>query len=122
MNNGKNITMISELPELEDMDPKIQKHIRVHKTQTEQYHPQYIESENYNQPPHPPPPMRYNKPVYNDVNPVNPLQYNCIDIARHVEQCPICSRFYHCDKTFYIIIIAILAVVCLLLMKKILGA
>lgn len=46
---------------------------------------------------------------------------NCIDIARHIQDCPICSKFYSSDKTIYIIIIVILAIVTLLLLKRILN-
>lgn len=49
------------------------------------------------------------------------LYINCIDIAKHIQDCPICSRFYRCDTTLYTIIIVILAIVCLLLMKRILN-
>uniref|UniRef100_A0A6C0EL58 Uncharacterized protein n=1 Tax=viral metagenome TaxID=1070528 RepID=A0A6C0EL58_9ZZZZ len=45
---------------------------------------------------------------------------NCIDIAKHVQDCPICSRFYRNDTTVYIIAIVVLAIVCLLLLKKVL--
>lgn len=48
-------------------------------------------------------------------------QFNCIDIARHIQDCPICSKFYSSDKTIYIIVIVILAIVCLLLLKKVLN-
>lgn len=48
-------------------------------------------------------------------------QFNCIDIARHIQDCPICSKFYSSDKTIYIIVIVILAIVCLLLIKKVLN-
>jgi hypothetical protein len=46
---------------------------------------------------------------------------NCIDIAKHVQDCPICSRFYNNDKTTYVITIVVLSIVCLLLLKKILN-
>lgn len=45
---------------------------------------------------------------------------NCIEIANHVANCPICSRFYNTDKTAYIIAIIILALICLVLLKKVL--
>lgn len=121
MNNGSNITMISDLPELEDIEPKVQKHIRVHKpnTRQEQYHSQYqpqnIEPEEYT------PPLPRKQPIYSqDLITPSPSNFNCIDIAKHVEQCPICSRFYHCDKTFYVVTIAVLIIICLMLLKKIL--
>jgi hypothetical protein len=46
---------------------------------------------------------------------------SCLDIAEHVVNCPICSKFYNDDKTIYIIAIIVLAVICLLLLKKILS-
>ncbi len=46
---------------------------------------------------------------------------NCIDIARHIQDCPICSKFYSSDKTIYIIVIVILAIVTLLLLKRVLN-
>jgi hypothetical protein len=51
----------------------------------------------------------------------NPMSYNCVDVAKHIEGCPICSKFYHNDKTVYIIAIVVLSIVCLLLMKRVLN-
>jgi len=45
---------------------------------------------------------------------------SCLHIANHIYECPICSRFYKCDKTVYIICIVVLAIVCLLLLKRVL--
>lgn len=45
---------------------------------------------------------------------------SCLDISHHVKDCPICSKFYNCDKTIYIIIIVVLAIIVLLLLKKVL--
>jgi hypothetical protein len=47
-------------------------------------------------------------------------QINCIDIISHVQACPLCSKFYNNDRTFYIISILVLLAVCLLLSKKLL--
>jgi hypothetical protein len=58
-------------------------------------------------PPGPPPPM--------------PPVINCIEIANHIQGCPICSRFYNNDKTVYIIAIVVLTIVCLLLLKRVLN-
>lgn len=44
---------------------------------------------------------------------------SCIDVANHLASCPICSRYYNNDKTIYIIAIIVLAVVCILLLKKV---
>lgn len=51
----------------------------------------------------------------------DPLSYNCVDIAKHIQNCPICSRFYNNDHTAYIIAIVVLAIVCLLLLKRVLN-
>lgn len=45
----------------------------------------------------------------------------CLEIADHVGACPICSRFYKNDNTIYIIAIVILAIICILLLKKVLN-
>ena len=45
---------------------------------------------------------------------------SCLDVAEHVTNCPICSKFYNDDKTIYIIAIIVLAVICMLLLKKVL--
>ena len=45
---------------------------------------------------------------------------SCIDIANHVKDCPICSKFYNNDKTVYIIVIVVLVIIVLLLLKKVL--
>jgi hypothetical protein len=59
-----------------------------------------------------PPPMQ--------MMPLSPLMISCIDISKHVQDCPICSRFYNNDKTVYIIVIIVLSIICLLLLKKVL--
>jgi negative regulator of genetic competence, sporulation and motility len=46
---------------------------------------------------------------------------HCLDIANHVSSCPICTKFYHNDKTLYLFVIACLAIVCLLLLKRVLN-
>lgn len=58
--------------------------------------------------------------IYNSEN-KDPLSFNCRDIATHIENCPICSRFYNNDKTAYIIAIVVLCIVCLLLLKRVLN-
>jgi hypothetical protein len=45
---------------------------------------------------------------------------SCIDVANHIELCPICSRHYNSDMK-YIVIIILLTIVCLLMLKKILN-
>lgn len=49
------------------------------------------------------------------------MNMSCIDISKHIQECPVCSKFYSNDKTVYIIAIVVLAVVCLLLLKRVLN-
>lgn len=43
----------------------------------------------------------------------------CIDVARHIDACPICSRLYDTDKTLYILAIIGLLILCFLMVKRI---
>ena len=45
---------------------------------------------------------------------------SCLDVAEHIANCPICSKFYNTDKTIYIIAIIALSIICILLLKKLL--
>lgn len=45
---------------------------------------------------------------------------SCLDVADHISKCPICSKFYNTDKTIYLIAIITLAIICILLLKKVL--
>jgi hypothetical protein len=46
---------------------------------------------------------------------------SCLSVADHVDNCPICSKFYrNSDKTIYIIVIVVLIIICLLLFKRVL--
>jgi hypothetical protein len=45
---------------------------------------------------------------------------NCLSVAKHAENCLVCSKLYKQDRTIYIISIAILSIICILLLKKIL--
>lgn len=129
--NNNNVTHLSELPELEDLekrnsdyngilsrqvdDEKYQKYLRnTHKVDAlsgMSSHNNYMQ-EQYQMEQQPPQRMM--------MPPVQPFG-NCIDVARHIQDCPICSKFYSSDKTIYIIIIVILAIVTLLLLKRILN-
>ena len=44
----------------------------------------------------------------------------CIQVADHIQSCPICSKFYRNDNTAYVIAIVVLIIICILLMKKVL--
>jgi hypothetical protein len=63
-----------------------------------------------------------NQMQYNSFRSFN-LPHNspsCIDIAEHIANCPICSKFYNTDKSIYIIAIIVLVILCILLLKKVL--
>ena len=45
---------------------------------------------------------------------------SCLVVAAHIANCPICSKFYSNDKTIYLVLIAVLAIICIILLKKIL--
>lgn len=61
-------------------------------------------------------------PQHNLQQPINKIPsnspYSCLDIAGHINNCPICSKFYNNDKSLYIVTIVILIIVCALLLKK----
>ena len=44
---------------------------------------------------------------------------SCVDMAQHAANCPVCSRLYTNDKTWYILTIIILCIICILLLKKV---
>lgn len=45
---------------------------------------------------------------------------DCITIHDHIQNCPLCSKFYNNDRTVYIIAIIVLAIICIILLKKVL--
>ena len=80
---------------------------------------------------HKQPPL--SRPNMSNVNFDNELEFNsyktfniphnsptCLDVAEHIANCPICSKFYNNDKTIYIITIVVLAIICIMLLKKVL--
>lgn len=65
----------------------------------------------------------YNIPNPNHMNHMNYMnnrQLTCVEIAKHIKECPICSKFYDTDKSIYIIVIIVLAICCIVLLKKLL--
>ena len=46
---------------------------------------------------------------------------SCLQVADHIQHCPICSKFYKNDRIVYIIVIVILTIICLLLLRKVLN-
>jgi len=47
--------------------------------------------------------------------------FSCQDIYYHIEDCPMCKKFYRSDNTMFLIVIAILIIICALLLKKVLS-
>jgi hypothetical protein len=45
---------------------------------------------------------------------------SCLDVCEHIQNCPLCSKFYNNDKTVYVIAIVVLAIICILLLKRVL--
>ena len=44
---------------------------------------------------------------------------NCPSVMMHINSCPLCNKLYNPDRTLYILLIVILAVVCIVLMKRV---
>lgn len=65
--------------------------------------------------------MRYVPPAAHHHERPDPMSLNCVDVAMHIQECPICSKFYNGDKSLYVIVIVILAIICLLLLKRVLN-
>jgi hypothetical protein len=47
--------------------------------------------------------------------------FSCQDIYYHIDDCPMCKKFYKNDNSIYLIVIVILILVCGLLLKKVLN-
>ena len=46
-------------------------------------------------------------------------ELSCMTVANHIKDCPICSKFYNCDNSIYIVCIVLLIMVCVILLKRI---
>ena len=44
----------------------------------------------------------------------------CVDVANHIEHCPVCSQIYKKDETVYYVIMAIQFIIIVILLKKVL--
>ena len=132
MNYGRsasNVTMIQELPELNDLEgSNIQQDIlppevgNKYSKLIRQRHIPHAQA-GMSRMNEPPPQPNYTQ----DQESIQGMPYNaalhnisCLVISEHIKDCPICSKFYNNDNTIYIIIIVILAIICLLLLKKVL--
>lgn len=144
MNPGyqQNVTMINELPELEDLEgprpfqPAIRNQLKGYMSPENKEFQKYIREghtplqesgmhssqQNYQFEPYYNPEFESNNLKEEGIKtyamPENTP--NCVEIAEHVANCPVCSKFYNNDKTIYVIAIVILAILCILLLKKVL--
>jgi len=132
------VTMIDDLPELQDIESKenphsfpygenlppavidkYQKHIRQKHIPSSQsgmgMSSPYMESFSTG-------PPKEHMHIDTESAFVNPSldSITCLQISHHIKDCPICSKFYSNDKTVYIIAIVVLAFICLILLKKVL--
>jgi hypothetical protein len=62
---------------------------------------------------HIPQPQYIQQPYYDQ------QELSCMTIANHIKECPICSKFYNCDNSLYIICIVLLIIICIILLKRI---
>jgi len=113
MSRNKNVTFIEDLAELEDLESSDMTKYGGSAIRTNQRVPEVNMYQQQFQPfnEHPIPPPRHF---------AGELRYNCVGISDHIGNCPICSKLYSNDKTMYIIAIVILAIIVILLLKKVL--
>lgn len=148
-NQNPHVTMIEELPDLEDLEARGNYHVQMDRHIMERPNPQddryqkhirgsyrinpeagmengpglmegYGSSQQNSLQPQEMPLQPHPK-IQEMPMETNHLLINCIDVAKHIHDCPICSKFYHNDKTVYIIAIVVLSIVCLLLLKRVLN-
>jgi hypothetical protein len=46
---------------------------------------------------------------------------NCVEVSDHIQNCPVCSKFYKQDTSIYMIMIILLSIICILLLKRVLN-
>ena len=129
---NKNVTMIEDLEDLDDLEQR-GGHPNMNRQMSggtpDQYQkfikpkmgPALSESgmSPYHQPPPPPPEFFHPPPPSQEYR--HPNSPTCIEVADHIAGCPICSKFYKNDCSVYIISIVLLAIICILLLKKVLN-
>ena len=120
----KQHTLIENLPELEDSyasyDKNITKFIRKQMPNPSQQSGMSGSSPKLNVPQPPPPPDFYQDVYDQQINKL-PVTLYCLDVHSHIQNCPICSRFFKHDNSLYIIAIIVLSIICIILFKKILN-
>ena len=117
-NYKENYTLIEDLPELMDeTNYETEKYIREdhipsilsgmdryhQQLQQQQLQPQQLQPQQLQPQPQP-----------------QPHYISCVEISEHCQNCPVCKKLYSSDNTLYIIAIVILAIICILLLKKVL--
>lgn len=136
--NRKNITMIDDLPFLDDLntnqilppsDINFSKYIR-----NTAFNPP-SEAGMLNKPQQPPPfqqtkiqqpPQQQLEPTFReiqyeaDMDNSSMIPISCVHVAHHASNCIVCSKLYTNDKTNYVIVIILLLTICVILFKKIL--
>jgi hypothetical protein len=53
-------------------------------------------------------------PQHSNPNP----NFSCLDVCKHIEKCPMCSKFFDTDKTIYVILVVLLLIIIGFLVKK----
>lgn len=138
--NRKNVTMIDDLPFLDDLTTnQILPHSDIN-------YSKYIRNTSFNPPleagmlnkPKPSSPEKLPQlpkqqhqqldyqPQFQDIQfepemeniPMIPI--SCVNVAHHASNCIVCSKLYTNDRTNYIIVIILLLTICVMLFKKIL--
>ena len=128
---NRNVTYIDDLLDLEDLEKPMHSHQQSSNIpdkykkfirNSSQLSPesgmsfyQQPPSQEFFTPPNPPkPPNHYIEEKAPSDSPT------CLDVHGHIIHCPICSKFFKFDNTVYIIAIVVLAIICILLLKKVL--
>lgn len=134
----RNVTMIEDLPDLDDLQPSPSSYAGARMLPTAEIdryrkfirggHVPPQESGMFPKLPPPPPISEQEMLPYmasdsGDIKSRYGLTNSpsCLEVADHIANCPICSKFYNTDKTLHIIIIVLLAIICIILLKKVLN-
>ena len=138
---NRNITMIDDLPELEELpspsmgmqmipDEKMNQIQRV--IRQNDYNPPAESGMGfYNEPtiinnydvdviPRMPQPQQVQQIPQQQMIP-SYQQLSCIDVAEHTINCVVCSRLYQNNNNGYIVVIILLSIICILLLKRVLN-
>lgn len=103
----------SSMPHPNMMPPNMRPPPQYSQNSQHPQNPQYVENfdaiESYS--------TNFNDTKENFVSPL--LGISCLDISKHVDDCPICSKFYRNSTTIFVVIICVLSIFCLILLKKV---